>query len=428
MQYCNVFLMLFCNNLTSACNTRSQAPAKNAKGNDKQGQWHKEQSNQKIYPRTFLVLFVIVWFCVASLCVVTLSNTIFFCPVHFWMLDTAITFGVSWGITYCARPVASANCSTSRGAFPLPCHLHRRPCPTGSYTAPGISRAGYGSLKGGDNPATRHHPKCTSSFRTSQIKRAFPFFDAQPLGQFRWDGNPLSSNFPPFSGSFRSPASLLGLPGSMAWDHPNCVHLPPLHAWPRGVQPARFQFVQPCAMVFPCQEGQETIVFACFHWSNLSLGSCDHAKDTQKTNKTPIQHQSIQNWAPMENSWKFYQWPTSISYWKDLFNTCFSCRNHPKPTPPRLLWHLDQIHPPTVVAPAGETLQMQRHATLYSQRHRYFPWPWLKSASRFVDHRDLSASEVELKIQWSMLQMSEWECLGCLEVKVYSVDCLWDWM
>ena len=74
----------------------------------------------------------------------------------------------------------------------------------------------------------------------------------------------------------------------MAWDHPNCVHLPPLHAWPRGVQPARFQFEQPCAMVFPCQEGQETIVFACFHWSNLSLGSCNHAKDQQDSNSTPV--------------------------------------------------------------------------------------------------------------------------------------------
>lgn len=64
------------------------------------------------------------------------------------------------GIRYCARPVASANCSTSRGAFPLPCHLHRRPCPTGSYTAPGISRAGYGSLQGGDNPAWASSKMC----------------------------------------------------------------------------------------------------------------------------------------------------------------------------------------------------------------------------------------------------------------------------
>ncbi len=234
LQYYNVFLMLFCNNLTSAWKTRSQAPAK----------YHKNYPNSK---DSFDLPFVL------------LSNITFFCPVHFWMCNYLWSRDMEG-----AWPVASANCSTSRGAFPLPCHPHRRPCPTGSYRAPGIwaglltrwwwpcMEAIQNEPRSSENLREMRISKLMQNLLVSFVEMAIPFFQFPP--HITQKGHDIQN----FANTLGSPASLLGLPGSMAWDRPNCVHSPPLHAWPRGVRPAHFQFEQPCAMVFPCQEGQET--------------------------------------------------------------------------------------------------------------------------------------------------------------------------
>lgn len=306
MQYCNVFLMLFCNNLTSAWKTRSQAPAKMPKETISNDSDIKNNQTKKYIQGLFLFFL--------SSCDFVLL------PFVLWQLSFSVPYiSGCWillrleshrGIRYRARPVASANCSTSRGAFPLPCHLHRRPCPTGSYTAPGISRAGYGSLQGGDNPATRHHPKCTSSFRyisdktgisklmhnflVSFVEMAIPFFQFPPTFRIF----PVSC-FPSWA------ARINGVRSSKlrAFTSAPCV----------TKRCATCKFPVRAAMCngvsLPGGTGDHSFCM----FSLIKPAFWDHAT-MQKTNKTPIQHQSIQNgWAPMENSWKFYQWPPSIT-------------------------------------------------------------------------------------------------------------------